>query len=59
VVTAALRESVLDRLAQLRAERPTRVVYVGRPTEAEARFVDAVVPAEFDWRSSDALPLLA
>lgn len=59
VVTAALRESVLDRLALLRAERPTRVVYVGRPTQAEARFVDAVVPAEFDWRTSDALPLLA
>jgi uncharacterized protein (DUF58 family) len=59
VVTAALRETMRDWLALLRAERTTRVVYVGRPTRDEARFVDAVVPADFDWRSSDALPLLA
>jgi len=59
VVTATLRPGLLDHLAQLRAERPTMVVYVGLPTEDEAPLVDIVVPRDFDWRSSDALPLLA
>jgi uncharacterized protein (DUF58 family) len=59
VVTAALRTGVRDALTQLRAERPTRVVYVGRPTDEEAPLVDIVVPGDFDWRTSDALPLLA
>jgi hypothetical protein len=59
VVTATLRAGVRDRLAELRAERPTMVVYVGLPTEDEAPLVDSVVPRDFDWRSSDALPLLA
>jgi uncharacterized protein (DUF58 family) len=59
VVTAALRPGVRGSLAQLRAQRPTTVVFVGRPTEGEAPLVDIVVPGDFDWRSSDALPLLA
>jgi uncharacterized protein (DUF58 family) len=59
VVTAALRPGMRGPLAQLRAERPTTVVSVGRPSEDEARLVDVVVPGDFDWRSSDALPLLA
>ncbi len=59
VVTAALRSGARGPLAQLRAERPTRVVYVGRPTDDEAPLVDIVVPGDFDWRTSDALPLLA
>ena len=59
VVTAALRPGVRGRVAQLRAERPTIVVFVGRPTDAEAPLVDFVVPGDFDWRSSDALPLQA
>jgi len=59
VVTATLRPGVRGHLAQLRSERPTRVVYVGNPKEDEAPLVDIVVPADFDWRSSDALPLLA
>ena len=59
VVTAALRPGARGPLAQLRAERPTRVVYVGRPTDDEAPLVDIVVPGDFDWRTSDALPLLA
>ncbi len=59
VVTATLRPGVRGQLAQLRAERPTTVVYVGRPNEDEAPLVDIAVPADFDWRSSDALPLLA
>ena len=59
VVTATLRPGVRSHLARLRAERPTRVVYVGRPEEDEAPLVDIVVPADFEWRSSDALPLLA
>ncbi len=46
-------------MAQLRAERPTRVVHVGRPHADEAPLVDFVVPRDFDWRASDALPFLA
>jgi uncharacterized protein (DUF58 family) len=57
LVTAALRPGVYDHLARLRAERPTTVVYVGRPPEEEAPLVDAVVPGDFDWRTCDALPL--
>ena len=59
VVTAKLRPGVRGFVAQLRAERPTTVVYVGRPTEEEAPLVDFVVPGDFDWRTSDALPLRA
>ncbi|HEY5387217.1 MAG TPA: DUF58 domain-containing protein [Thermoleophilia bacterium] len=59
VVAAALRPGVRQSLARLRAERPTRVVYVGRPTDDEAPLVDVAVPREFEWRTSDALPLLA
>jgi uncharacterized protein (DUF58 family) len=59
VVTAALRPGVRGSLAQLRAARPTKVVHIGRPTDHEAPLVDIVVPGDFDWRTSDALPLLA
>lgn len=59
VVTTVLRPGVRATLAQLRAERPTTVVYVGRPTEDEAPLVDVVVPDNFDWRTSDALPIPA
>lgn len=59
VVTATLRPGVRGHVARLRSERPTRVVYVGNPKEDEAHLIDIVVPADFDWRSSDALPLLA
>lgn len=59
VVTGALRPSVRGFIVRLRAERPTSVVYVGRPTRDEAPLVDAVVPGDFDWRSSRALPLRA
>jgi uncharacterized protein (DUF58 family) len=59
VVTAALRAGVRGALAQVRAQRPTKVVYVGRPTDGEAPLVDIVVPGDFEWRTSDALPLLA
>jgi len=59
VVTGALRPSVRGFIVRLRAERPTSVVYVGRPGPDEAPLVDAVVPGDFDWRSSRALPLRA
>jgi hypothetical protein len=59
VITAALRPGVRGYVARLRAERPTVVVYIGLPTDDEARLVDLVVPSEFDWRTSDALPLHA
>ena len=59
VVTTALRPGVRGSLARLREARPTKVVYVGRPTEDEAPLVDIVVPGDFDWRTRDALPLLA
>ncbi|MGZ4198993.1 MAG: DUF58 domain-containing protein [Thermoleophilia bacterium] len=58
VVTAALRADLRGRVAQLRAMRPTMVVHVGRPTDDEASLVDLVVPDDFDWRTSDALPLV-
>lgn len=58
VVTPALRPHPRALLAQLRAERPTTVVFVGRPSEEEAPFVAAVVPPDFDWRTCDALTLV-
>ena len=59
VVTAALRPAARALVARLRAERPTTVVFVGRPSADERLEVDAVVPADFDWRTRDALELLA
>jgi uncharacterized protein (DUF58 family) len=59
VVTAALRPGLRGHLARLRAERPTKVVYVGRPADGEAPLVDVVVPSDFDWRTNDALALLS
>jgi uncharacterized protein (DUF58 family) len=59
VVTTALRPGARGNLAQLRAARSTKVVYIGRPAEDEAPLVDIVVPGDFDWRTRDALPLLA
>lgn len=59
VVTSALPPEVRARVAQLRAERPTKVVFIGRPTEDEVELVDIVVPDDLDWRTSDALPLMA
>jgi uncharacterized protein (DUF58 family) len=58
VVTAALRPGERAAVAQLKAERPTRVIHVGRPHADEAPLVDFVVPRDFDWRASDALPFV-
>ena len=58
VVTASLRPPARAQVAQLRAERPVTVIFVGRPSPDETPFVDAVLPADFDWRTSDALPLV-
>ncbi len=58
IVTAALRPAARALVARMRAERPTTVVYVGWPSADERPFVDAVVPADFDWRTRDALELL-
>jgi len=58
IITAALRPGERAQVAQLRAERPTRVVHVGPPHSAEAPLVDFVVPRDFDWRASDALPFV-
>jgi uncharacterized protein (DUF58 family) len=57
IVTPALRPHTRAALLRLRAERPVTVVYVGRPGADEWPFVDAVVPPDFDWRSSRELPL--
>jgi uncharacterized protein (DUF58 family) len=57
IVTAALRAKAREHVTRLRGERPTAVVFVGRPSASERPFVDAVVPPEFDWRTSVALPL--
>ena len=57
VVIARLRPAVRRLLAQLRVERRTTVVFVGDPDAAEAASVDFVVPSDFDWRTSRALPL--
>ena len=59
LVAAALRPALRDLLARLRAERPTtRGATSGSPSADELPFVDAVVPADFDWRTADALPLV-
>lgn len=57
VVAATLRPGVRGHLAQLYAERETRVVYVGRPKEDEASLVDIVVPADFDWKIERCAPV--
>jgi len=59
VIAARLRPAVRAVLAQLRAERPTRVVFVGAPNEDEAPEVDLVVPAGLAWRRVDALAFRA
>jgi uncharacterized protein (DUF58 family) len=59
LVTARLRPAVRRLLCQLRAERPTTVVFVGEPRASEARDVDLIVPGDFDWRTADALALHA
>lgn len=56
VVAPALRLGARAALEELRAERPTTVVLVGRPSAEERPFVDAVVPPDFDWRTLSALP---
>ena len=58
LVAAALRPPARELLVRLRAERPVTVVYVGSPSAEERPFVDATVPGDFDWRTSDALPLV-
>jgi uncharacterized protein (DUF58 family) len=57
IVTPALRPPSRTQLGRLRAERPASVVFVGRPGVAERPLADAVVPPDFDWRTSRALPL--
>jgi uncharacterized protein (DUF58 family) len=57
IVTGSLRTSVRERVARLREDRPTRIVYVGRPSPDERSLVDAVVSGDLDWRTSHALPL--
>ncbi len=59
LVTGGLRPAVRTVLAQLRAERPTTVVFVGEPRASEARDADFVVPGDFDWRTANALALRA
>ena len=59
VVTARLRPAVRDVLALLREDRPTTVVFVGRPLDDETPYVDLVVPGDTDWRTADALALHA
>lgn len=58
IVVPALRRPVRDLVRQLRAERPTTVVFVGDPSPEERGLVDAVVPADYDWEGSRALSLL-
>jgi uncharacterized protein (DUF58 family) len=57
VVTASLRSPVREGVVRLRAERWTTVVYVGQPAAEERALIDAVVPGDFDWRTSRALAL--
>jgi len=59
VITARLRPEVRATIAQLRQERATTVVFVGRPGDDEAPWVDLVVPSDMDWRSADALAIHA
>jgi uncharacterized protein (DUF58 family) len=57
VITGSLRPSVRECVARLRAERPTTVVYVGRPATEARSLIDAVVPDDLDWRTRRDLPL--
>jgi uncharacterized protein (DUF58 family) len=57
LVTASLGQSVLAPLMRLRADRSTTVVFVGSPSEEELPYIDHVIPRDFDWRTSDRLPL--
>ncbi len=58
VVTPALRPPARARLAALRAERRDhRGVRRATHQRPSGRCVDAVVPPDFDWRVSGALPL--
>ena len=59
LVTGRLRPAVRTVLDQLRADRPTSVVFVGEPRASEARDADFVVPGDFDWRTASALALHA
>ena len=59
VVIARLRPAVRDVLALLREDRPTTVVFVGRPRDDEQPCVDLVVPGDTDWRTADALAIHA
>jgi uncharacterized protein (DUF58 family) len=59
VVTARLRPAVRDILTLLREDRPTTVVFVGRPRDDEMPCVDLVVPLDLDWRAAGALAIHA
>ncbi len=59
LVTGRLRPAVRGLIAQLRAKRPTSVVFVGEPRASEARDADFVVPGDFDWRTAHVLALRA
>ena len=59
VVTARLRQEVRDVLALLREDRPTTVVFVGRPRDDEKPYADLIVPRDLDWRTADALAIHA
>ena len=59
VITPSLAGGISSLLLALREDRPTRVVLVGEPTDADtaAELVDWRLPRDFDWRSNDALSL--
>ena len=56
-ITATLRPAVRDLILRMRAERHTTVVFVGSLQDDDRTLTDFVIPGDFDWRTSDALPL--
>jgi len=57
VVTAGLHGGLAPQLARLRELAPTHVIYVGAVPEQARELIDWCIPADFDWREQDDLPL--
>jgi uncharacterized protein (DUF58 family) len=57
VITAGLHGGLTPQLARLREQAPTHAVYVGDVPEPARALIDWRIPADFDWREQNDLPL--
>lgn len=57
VITAGLHGGLIPQLARLREQAPTHAVYVGDVPGTARALIDWSIPADFDWREQDDLPL--